>query len=476
MMNPSGYRFEEKKDSPSNSSSYKSTPSSRSSVLERAREYNRKVIGENDSSGSRKSRTAARNNGIPSTRERALASVQRDTARDKTEAALQRDHSPRTPVEQQADEDGVVTPELLVDALSGHEDGLLNIAEKLMAHYDSGYDVMGEALIDAFADVQKLFQHVVEAAHLEGAAFEASRRSNEATPSTPNNAPARHDEYIDQDVKDLLTDAMQQRTKSAIERYDILEKACIDACALMPVDSESRGRLQLSLARAESMDPERAITILTYGMDEIIRTSNTGTSLTDTSKRADVVLQHSVTDDLPTLTAELKDILQAPIYRDTPLHNLAERFWKSLEESQRSQTKHSEMLEENLAKLKAEFLLARAEWEEKLNQANENTRRLQTKVTKLHQRNQPDDDTDTMYGSVKSAASKAETVASGVSGLARSLVQNQFNCTGAVPDDDTMNEDLTHLDIRYERPRSRSRSKSSRSFREYSRSPHRMDV
>ena len=53
----------------------------------------------------------------------------------------------------------VVTPELLVDALSGHEDGLLAIAEKLMEHYDSGYDVMGEAIIDAFADVQKLFQH-----------------------------------------------------------------------------------------------------------------------------------------------------------------------------------------------------------------------------------------------------------------------------------------------------------------------------
>ena len=68
-----------------------------------------------------------------------------------------------------------VTPELLVDALSGHEDGLLAIAEKLMESYDAGYDVMGESIIDAFADVQKLFQHVVEAAHMEGAAFEASR-------------------------------------------------------------------------------------------------------------------------------------------------------------------------------------------------------------------------------------------------------------------------------------------------------------
>ena len=83
--------------------------------------------------------------------------------------------------QQQQQHNAIVTPELLVDALSGHEDGLLAIAERLMEHYDAGYDAMGEAIIDAFADVQKLFQHVVEAAHMEGAAFEASRREEEMT-------------------------------------------------------------------------------------------------------------------------------------------------------------------------------------------------------------------------------------------------------------------------------------------------------
>ena len=48
-----------------------------------------------------------------------------------------------------------------------------------MEHYDTGYDAMGEAIIDAFADVQKLFQHVVEAAHMEGAAYEAGRKEEE---------------------------------------------------------------------------------------------------------------------------------------------------------------------------------------------------------------------------------------------------------------------------------------------------------
>eukprot|EP00536_Pseudo-nitzschia_multiseries_P018810 jgi/Psemu1/57444/gm1.57444_g len=132
--------------------------------------------------------------------------------------------------------EAVVSPELLVDALSGHEDGLLAIAERLMEHYDSGYDAMGEAIIDAFADVQKLFQHVVEAAHMEGAAFESSRREEEIRelkrrvargevdnsvddevdggandPSSPSSAgPVRHDEFIDQDVKDCLTDAIRR--------------------------------------------------------------------------------------------------------------------------------------------------------------------------------------------------------------------------------------------------------------------------
>ena len=77
--------------------------------------------------------------------------------------------------EMEAENDALITPELLVDALSGHEDGLLSIAEKLMTHYSAGYDAMGEAIIDAFADVQKLFQHVVEAAHMEGAAVERER-------------------------------------------------------------------------------------------------------------------------------------------------------------------------------------------------------------------------------------------------------------------------------------------------------------
>ena len=125
-------------------------------------------------------------------------------------------------------------------------------------------------------------------------------------------------------------------------------------------------------------------------------------------------------------------------------------------------------------------------------------------------------DLSSVYGSVKSAASKAETVASGVSGFAqhaRSLVMNSgFNCVAPSNND---NHNRSHKDrdnddgddgmldsqdgsefdsnppMQHQRsaaPVLRGRSTNSRSrsrpkttsqnqrFQEYSRSPHRLDV
>jgi hypothetical protein len=290
---------------------------------------------------------------------------------------------------------------------------------------------MGEAIIDAFADVQKLFQHVVEAAHMEGAAFEASRREEELSelrrqaaiggtaasdliasglyddpslllassqnpdtslnssrnnPSTPN-GPSRHDEFIDQDVKDVLTEAIRMGSvlraeKKNKECYELFEKACQDASSLLPVDSDHRGRLQLSLARAESMSPDRGCAILRYAMDDVLRSGMRAhrTPLPDPSKRADVVLNRprghpsltgasgqvmsgviqSSDEALASLLEEMKEILSAPIYHDTPLQHVAKRFWTALSDSQKIQQKNEERLEQSLGKLKAEFLLARA--------------------------------------------------------------------------------------------------------------------
>lgn len=331
----------------------------------------------------------------------------------------------------------IVTPELLVDALSGHEDGLLAIAERLMEHYDTGYDAMGEAIIDAFADVQKLFQHVVEAAHMEGAAYEAGRKEEEierlkralggegvgnmngdydqtggkdhghggngnggmnngGSPSPNSNnptSPMRHEEFIDQDVRDVLMEAirkgqgMKDSNKYA-DCFQIYEQACNSASALLPVDSDHRGRLQLSIARAESMSAERACAILRYVMDDVLRSglnSNSKVVMPDPSQRGDCVLSkpegtgtipgrftagqivsaddagvlQSSEEALASLVEEMKEILSAPVYDNSPLQNVAQRFWTALTEAQRSSVKNEERLEQKLATLKAEFLLAR---------------------------------------------------------------------------------------------------------------------
>ena len=352
-----------------------------SSVLERARAYNQRI---------EVAKSIERNGGNPSPNR--SARMQKPVRTPSSHQSARNDPPP-----QRQQEEAVVTPELLVDALSGHEDGLLAIAEKLMESYDAGYDVMGESIIDAFADVQKLFQHVVEAAHMEGAAFEASRREAEMTelrkladgihdaPALTPTGPTRHDEFIDQDVKDVLTAAIRngaplRDANKHLECYKEYEQACQNASSLLPVDSDHRGRLQLSIARAESMSPDRACAILRYAMDDVLRsglTSGKGASLPDVSKRGDCVLSkpkehpsltgsaqagvvQSSEEALASLVEEMKEVLSAPIYDNTPLQSVAERFWGALGEAQRFQVKNEERLEQSLGKLKGEFLLARA--------------------------------------------------------------------------------------------------------------------
>jgi hypothetical protein len=625
-MNPSGYRLEEKKDNSDRSfdaksvGSYKSTHSSRSSVLERAREYNRRVEEQNrrrtkslertessdlqsdvdgDTPRSKSVGRAPQTGPRLSTRERAMKSVRRDQAPRGVSTSThttqpdavsprqasavpspqqQQQQPPRPkaspsrmsrnsqPPQQQkaAPEEGepVVSPELLVDALSGHEDGLLAIAEKLMEHYDAGYDVMGEAIIDAFADVQKLFQHVVEAAHMEGAAFEASRREEEMIdlrrqvaagqlsptdmmrnhPSTPTgdankeaNGPLRHDEFVDQDVKDVLTEAIRKGTAlrdsmKHDECYRMYEGCCQNASSLLPVDSDHRGRLQLSLARAESMNPDRACAILRYAMDDVLRSAMRAgrTPMPDPSKRADVVLsrpagQASLTgvtgqviqsgdEALASMIEEMKEILSAPVYKDTPLQEVAQRFWSALSDAQKNQQKNSERLEQSLGKLKGEFLLARAEWEEKLNQSSEMTVIYKGKYERMKETRRGEDLLDQARSSASNwhpadvsmrsggSSHKPASVASLGNGLAihaKKLVNsiNDFNCN-AMNERNEVSMDTAEMDAgrfsptsrrgNRSSPRARNPSRrhnstnkapaSSRAYKDFARSPQRMDL
>jgi len=170
---------------------------------------------------------------------------------------------------------------------------------------------------------------------------------------------------------------------------------------LLPVDSDHRGRLQLSIARAESMNPERACAILKYVMDDVLRsglTSNSKVVMPDPSKRGDCVLSRPIatsrggddysgggklnnsvltTEDgvvlqsneeaLASLVEEMKEIVGAPVYDNSPLQSVAERFWGALSEAQRVSIKNEERLEQKLGTLKGDFLLSREEWEDKYN-------------------------------------------------------------------------------------------------------------
>ena len=391
----------------SSSQTYRTNPRSSPTPSQKSlHQYNENSMNGSKTNQQRPSKSPPRNQAESTAAARSINSKLTSSQRSSTARSVKSKHGETSRDEGQA----VVTPEMLVDALSGHEDGLLVIAERLMEHYDEGYDSMGEAIIDAFADVQKLFQHVVEAAHMEGAAYEAGRKdeeierlkralggeipqadsdmqpqnSDKMQQSQNSNVPTRHEEFIDQDVRDTLLDAIRkgQSLKDAhkfAECYKVYENACNAASALLPVDSDHRGRLQLSIARAESMSPERSCAILKYVMDDVLRcglNSNSKVVMPDPSQRGDCVLakptiqknQGSLEDStvlqssdeaLASIIEEMKEILTAPIYDNSPLQSVAEKFWAALAETQKNQMKNEEKLEQKLATLKAEFLLAR---------------------------------------------------------------------------------------------------------------------
>jgi hypothetical protein len=163
------------------------------------------------------------------------------------------------------------------------------------------------------------------------------------------------------------------------ECYHLFEQACNSASALLPVDSDHRGRLQLSIARAESMNAERACAILKYVMDDVLRsglTSNSKIVMPDPSQRGDCVLSRpppkskiidegenvvlqSSEEALASMVEEMKEILSAPVYDNSPLQTVADKFWTALNESQRNHSKTEERLEQKLGELKGDFLLAK---------------------------------------------------------------------------------------------------------------------
>ncbi len=83
----------------------------------------------------------------------------------------------------------------------------------------------------------------------------------------------------------------------------------------------------------------------------------------------DTPVQHVGQSDeeaLNSLVEEMKEMLGAPVYDMTPLQDVYEKFWSAMADARRQNARREERLEQSLAKIKAELLMAREEHEEQL--------------------------------------------------------------------------------------------------------------
>jgi hypothetical protein len=74
----------------------------------------------------------------------------------------------------------------------------------------------------------------------------------------------------------------------------------------------------------------------------------------------------STEEALNSLVEEMKEMLAAPVYDMTPLQDVYEKFWLAMADARRQNARREERLEQSLAKIKAELLMAREEHEEQL--------------------------------------------------------------------------------------------------------------
>ena len=51
----------------------------------------------------------------------------------------------------------------------------------------------------------------------------------------------------------------------------------------------------------------------------------------------------------------MKEIINAPVYEDTPLQDVAKRFWNALHENHKIRSKNEDRLEHDLGKLKGVY-------------------------------------------------------------------------------------------------------------------------
>jgi hypothetical protein len=109
----------------------------------------------------------------------------------------------------------------------------------------------------------------------------------------------------------------------------------------------------------------------------------------------------SAEEALNSLVEEMKEMLAAPVYDLTPLQDLSQKFWTAMSEARRFNARREEKLEQSLARIKADFLLAREEYEEQLSAERERTDVLRRKLADLTSRSM---DTSSVMGNASASA------------------------------------------------------------------------
>jgi TolA-binding protein len=98
-----------------------------------------------------------------------------------------------------------------------------------------------------------------------------------------------------------------------------------------------------------------------------------------------MMVEQSAEEALNSLVEEMREILAAPVYNTTPLQDVSDKFWLALGEAKKQNRSKEERLEQSLAKIKGDFLLAREEYEEQLSKERERVDSLKRRYNELRQ-------------------------------------------------------------------------------------------
>mmetsp|Transcript_628 Transcript_628/g.1373 ORF Transcript_628/g.1373 Transcript_628/m.1373 type:complete len:308 (+) Transcript_628:902-1825(+) len=247
------------------------------------------------------------------------------------------------------------------------------------------------------------------------------------------------------------------------------------ACAILKysMDDVLRSGLSLRQGKYPQMDvKERSDCVLSrpnplrstpsrgYDVSSSWDSNNFNSSSMTGGDTSTSMVEQSAEEALNSLVEEMREILGAPVYNLTPLQNVSERFWLALGEAKKSGIKKEERLEQALAKIKADFLLAREEYEEQLSEEREKIESLKRRSNdrrfdRDEYHSQPPQDRDSLHMPYTQNRPQSTTSRSSGSGGGGGI-HNHYQFAGM---DDTTND--SHSSSQHNRNRTKNSSNQS---------------